>query len=115
MARLIMSMFLFTYAWSNLAIAAEAFAYSGESEQHMTYELHDTVHDLAHNSDLGNDQSDDEQLEHNTHHHCAHNLVGMACAMPATHRSDATTLLAENSADPHYFELQQRLLRPPRN
>ena len=110
MARLIISMFLLTYAWSNLAMAVEALAYPDESEQ-IAHELHDAAHDSA----WGNDQSHDEQLENKAHHHCMHNLVGMAFTMPAAHRSDATTLLVANSPNPYYFEFQRRLLRPPRN
>jgi len=110
MPRLIISIFLLTYAWSNLAIALEAFADAGDSG-HVAHELHDATH----NSAWDDDQNHDEQLETNTHDHCVHNLVGMAFAMPAAHRSDATTLLLANSPNPHGLELPRRLLRPPRN
>lgn len=110
MARLIVSMFLLTYAWSNLAIALEAIVYPDESG-HVAHELHEATHAYA----WDDAQSHDEQLENNAHDHCVHNLVGMALAMPTAHRSDAATLLIANSPNPHYFEIQQRLLRPPRN
>ena len=104
-------MFLLTYAWSNMAGALEALAHSGGSE-HLTHELHDA----AHVSEWGNDdQRHDEQLENNAHHHCAHSLVGMAFEPPTAHRADAITLISAGSPSPHYFRLQQRLLRPPRN
>lgn len=103
-------MFLLAYAWSNLAIALEAIVYSDESG-HIAHELHDPSHAYA----WDDEQKHGEQPENNAHGHCVHNLVGMALAMPAAHRLDATTLLIANSPNPHYFEIQQCLLRPPRD
>jgi hypothetical protein len=107
--RFIISLLLFTFAWSNLAGAAEALAHTSQSED-ISHELHDTAHSAA----SSQEQSHDEQLEDKAHHHCTHNLVGLAFTLPTAQRADATNLLSSPPPKPHYFALQQRLLRPPR-
>jgi len=122
MARLIISLFLLTYAWSNLANAMEAFAHLAESP-HTSHELHKQMHHAAHDASsepLQNDtavtqQDIDQQMEDHAHHHCAHNLVGMVFSVPTMQPADAKTLRIAIPDNQYCFELQQRLLRPPRD